>query len=221
VNTVDYFQLKHTNMLKKANENEVVDSFEKKKRIRDAAKYYGLFLESLGFDYEADPQTIETPLRVAKAWVDDLVKGSMTEAPNITTFPNEEGYDGIVIQTGIKVNSMCAHHNLPFYGYAAVAYLPEKNVIGLSKLNRVVDWFSRRPQMQESLTAQIHKFLTDKLECESVAVSISGHHLCCGMRGVQHPDSMMTTNKFSGAFVEKDNLVRQEFLHAIKMNNLK
>jgi len=152
-------------MLKKANENEVVDSFEKKKRIRDAAKYYGLFLESLGFDYEADPQTVETPLRVAKAWVDDLVRGSMSEPPNITTFPNEEGYDGIVIQTGIKVNSMCAHHNLPFYGYAAVAYLPEKNVIGLSKLNRIVDWFSRRPQMQESLTAQIHKFLSDKLEC--------------------------------------------------------
>ena len=130
-------------MLKKANENEIVDSFEKKKRIRDAAKYYGLFLESLGFDYEADPQTIETPMRVAKAWVEDLVKGSMTEAPKVTTFPNEEAYDGIVIQTGIKVNSMCAHHNLPFYGYAAVAYLPEKNVIGLSKLNRIVDWFSK------------------------------------------------------------------------------
>ena len=207
-------------MLQKANGNEVIDKFEKSKRLESAAKYYGLFLESLGFDYEADPQTVETPLRVAKAWVDDLVKGSMTEAPNVTTFPNEEKYDGIVIQTGIKVNSMCAHHNLPFYGYAAVAYLPEKNVIGLSKLNRIVDWFSRRPQMQESLTQQIHKYLSDKLECEHVAVSISGHHLCCGMRGVQHPDSMMTTNKFSGAFVEKDNLVRQEFLHAIKMNNL-
>jgi GTP cyclohydrolase I len=84
-------------MLKKANENEIIDSFERKKRIESAAKYYGLFLESLGFDYEADPQTIETPLRVAKAWVEDLVKGSMTEAPNITTFPNEEGYDGIVL----------------------------------------------------------------------------------------------------------------------------
>jgi GTP cyclohydrolase I len=101
-----------------------------------------------------------------------------------------------------------------------VAYIPKENVIGLSKLNRIVEWFSRRPQMQESLTAQIHKFVSDKLQCDDVAVSISGHHLCCGMRGVQHPDSMMTTNKFSGAFVEKDNLVRQEFLHAIKMNNL-
>jgi GTP cyclohydrolase I len=188
--------------------------------LDEAAKYYGLFLESLGFDYEADPQTIDTPKRVAKAWLDDLIKGSVSAEPNITVFPNEEHYNGVVIQTGIKVNSMCAHHNLPFYGYAAVAYIPKENVIGLSKLNRIVEWFSRRPQMQESLTAQIHKFVTDKLQCDDVAVSISGHHLCCGMRGVQHPDSIMTTNKFSGAFVEKDNLVRQEFLHAIKMNNL-
>jgi GTP cyclohydrolase I len=208
-------------MLNKANGNEVIDKFEKSKRLDEAAKYYGLFLESLGFDYEADPQTVDTPKRVAKAWMDDLIKGSVTAEPNITVFPNEEGYDGIVIQTGIKVNSMCAHHNLPFYGYAAIAYLPEGNVIGLSKLNRIVDWFSRRPQMQESLTQQIHKYLSDKLKCEHVAVSISGHHLCCGMRGIQHPDSIMTTNKFSGHFLDTDNLIREEFMNAIRMNNLK
>lgn len=207
-------------MLKKANENQAITSIEKANRLASASHYYGLFLEALGFDYKQDPQTIDTPDRVAKAWLDDLVRGSVTDAPNITTFPNEEQYDGIVIQTGIKVNSMCAHHNLPFYGYAAIAYIPKNRVIGLSKLNRIVDWFSRRPQMQESLTAQIHKFVTDKLDCEDVAVSISGHHLCCGMRGIQHPDSMMTTNKFSGAFLEKDNLVREEFMHAITKNNL-
>jgi len=207
-------------MLQKANENQAITSIEKANRLASASHYYGLFLEALGFDYKQDPQTIDTPDRVAKAWLDDLVRGSVTDAPNITTFPNEEQYDGIVIQTGIKVNSMCAHHNLPFYGYAAIAYIPKNRVIGLSKLNRIVDWFSRRPQMQESLTAQIHKFVTDKLDCEDVAVSISGHHLCCGMRGIQHPDSMMTTNKFSGAFLEKDNLVREEFMHAITKNNL-
>lgn len=207
-------------MLSKANENQIVTPEEKETMLFNASHYYGEFLKALGFDYEADPQTIDTPKRVAKAWVDDLVRGSMSEAPNITTFPNEDSYDGIVIQTGIKVNSMCAHHNLPFYGYAAIAYIPKNRVIGLSKLNRIVDWFSRRPQMQESLTAQIHNFVTDKLECDDVAVSISGHHLCCGMRGIQHPDSMMTTNKFSGAFLEKDNLVREEFMHAITKNNL-
>ena len=207
-------------MLVKANGNESITNLEKEDRKASAAHYYGLFLESLGFAYKADPQTIDTPNRVAKAWLDDLIKGSITDEPDITVFPNEDNYNGIVIQTGIKVNSMCAHHNLPFYGYAAVAYIPKGNVIGLSKLNRIVEWFSRRPQMQESLTAQIHKFVSEKLECDNVAVSISGHHLCCGMRGVQHPDSLMTTNKFSGQFLEGDNLVRQEFLHAIKMNNL-
>ena len=207
-------------MLTKANGNESISNLEKADRKASAAHYYGLFLESLGFDYKADPQTIDTPNRVAKAWLDDLIKGSITNEPDITVFPNEDNYNGIVIQTGIKVNSMCAHHNLPFYGYAAVAYIPKGNVIGLSKLNRIVEWFSRRPQMQESLTAQIHKFVSEKLQCDNVAVSISGHHLCCGMRGVQHPDSLMTTNKFSGQFLEGDNLVRQEFLHAIKMNNL-
>ena len=207
-------------MLTKANGSESITNLEKENRKAAAAHYYGLFLESLGFDYKADPQTIDTPDRVAKAWLDDLIKGSITDEPDITVFPNEDNYNGIVIQTGIKVNSMCAHHNLPFYGYAAVAYIPKDNVIGLSKLNRIVEWFSRRPQMQESLTAQIHKFVSEKLQCDNVAVSISGHHLCCGMRGVQHPDSLMTTNKFSGQFLEGDNLVRQEFLHAIKMNNL-
>ena len=207
-------------MLVKSNENLAVSDSEKQDRISEAAYHYGLFLESLGFDYKKDPQTKDTPLRVAKAWVEDLVRGSMSEAPKITTFPNEEHYNGIVIQTGIKVNSICAHHNLPFYGYAAIAYLPKNRVIGLSKLNRIVDWFSRRPQMQESLTQQIHKYLVDKLDCVNVAVSISGHHLCCGIRGVQHPDSIMTTNKFSGQFLDKDNLIRDEFMNAIKMNKL-
>jgi GTP cyclohydrolase I len=207
-------------ILNKANASHTITSEEKDIRIKKAAYHYGKFLQSLGFDYESDPQTIDTPMRVAKSWANDLIKGSLTEAPKITTFPNEEAYDGIVIQTGIKVNSMCAHHNLPFYGYAAIAYLPESRVIGLSKLNRIVDWFSRRPQMQESLTQQIHTYLSDMLQCSHVAVSISSHHLCCGMRGISHPDSLMTTNKFSGRFLEKDNLVREEFMHAIRQNNL-
>jgi len=113
---------------------------------------------------------------------------------------------------------MCAHHNLPFTGYASVAYVPKDKVVGLSKLNRIVDWFSRRPQMQESLTTQIHKFLSEKMECESVAVSIASKHMCCGNRGIKHPTSTMTTNKFSGVFMEAGNLIREEFLHAIAKN---
>ena len=112
---------------------------------------------------------------------------------------------------------MCAHHNLAFTGYATVAYVPAENVIGLSKLNRIVEWFARRPQMQESLTQQIHDYIANKMTCESVAVSIACKHTCCSHRGIKHP-SVMTTNKFSGVFMEKDNLIREEFLHAIEVN---
>jgi GTP cyclohydrolase I len=204
--------------IKKSNENIPRSPKEIEGMIKRASIHYGNFLKSLGFDYEADPQTIDTPRRVAKAWLKDLILGSITEEPSMTVFPNEENYTGVVIQTGIPVVSLCAHHNLPFTGYASVAYVPNDKVVGLSKLNRVVDWFSRRPQMQESLTQQIHTFLSKKLECESVAVSIASKHMCCGLRGIKHPTSTMTTNKFSGVFMEPNNMIREEFLHAISKN---
>jgi GTP cyclohydrolase I len=207
-------------LLNKANGNMSRSSKEIEKMLKEASKHYGNFLKSVGFDYEADPQTIDTPTRVSKAWLKDLIIGSVTDEPAITVFPNEENYTGIVIQTGIPVTSMCAHHNLPFVGYATVAYVPGEFVIGLSKLNRIVDWFARRPQMQESLTQQIHDFIADKMQCESVAVSISSKHMCCSNRGIKHPTSTMTTNKFSGVFMEKDNLIREEFLHSIVKNGI-
>jgi GTP cyclohydrolase I len=185
--------------------------------INNATIAYANFLTAVGFDYTADRQTEDTPRRVAKAWLKDLIVGSVTNEPNITTFPNDEGYDGLVIQSGIPITSMCAHHNLAFTGFATVAYVPGEMVIGLSKLNRIVEWFSRRPQMQESLTQQIHDYLATKMDCESVAVSIACKHTCCSHRGIKH-GSVMTTNKFSGLFMEKDNLIREEFLHAIEKN---
>ena len=204
--------------IKKSNTNHPRTPEEIENMITEASEHYGKFLNSMGFDHMADPQTIDTPRRVAKAWLKDLVLGSITEEPSMTVFPNEENYDGVVIQTGIPVVSLCAHHNLPFTGYASVAYVPGEKVVGLSKLNRVVDWFARRPQMQESLTQQIHGFLSEKLECKSVAVSIASKHMCCSNRGIKHPTSTMTTNKFSGVFMEPGNLIREEFLHAISKN---
>jgi GTP cyclohydrolase I len=206
--------------LKKSNGNIPRTATEKEEMILEAAKHYEKFLEALGFDPQADPQTKQTSLRVAKAWVKDLIIGSITDEPNITVFPNDENYDGLVIQSGIPIVSMCAHHNLAFTGFATVAYIPAENVIGLSKLNRIVEWFSRRPQMQESLTTQIHDYVADKMKCQSVAVSIACKHTCCSHRGIKHP-STMTTNKFSGVFMEKDNLIREEFLHAIEVNGTK
>jgi GTP cyclohydrolase I len=207
--------------IQKANENTPRTAEEIEKMIIEASEHYGKFLKSMGFDHTADPQTIDTPRRVAKAWLKDLVIGSISEEPSMTVFPNEENYSGVVIQTGIPVVSLCAHHNLPFTGYASVAYVPGEKIVGLSKLNRVVDWFARRPQMQESLTQQIHSFLSNKLECTSVAVSISSKHMCCSNRGIKHPTSTMTTNKFSGVFMEPNNMIREEFLHAISTNGQK
>jgi len=204
-------------LLKKSNGSMARTPEEVEQMIAKAANAYGQFLNAVGFDYTADRQTVDTPRRVAKAWLKDLIVGSISDEPNITVFPNDEQYDGLVIQSGIPIVSMCAHHNLAFTGYATVAYVPDENVIGLSKLNRIVEWFSRRPQMQESLTTQIHDYIADKMECESVAVSIACKHTCCSHRGIKH-GSVMTTNKFSGVFMEKDNLIREEFLHAIEVN---
>lgn len=206
------------NPLKQANGNTPRTPEEVELMIQEAAEHYGKFLRSLGFDYEADRQTKQTPHRVAKAWMQDMIVGSVTLGPKMTTFPNDGGYKGVVMQTGIRVNSLCAHHNLPFYGWASVAYIPDEYVIGLSKLNRTVDWFARRPQMQESLTQQIHDYLKDQLKCDSIAVSISSKHTCCGLRGIKMPESVMTTNSFSGKFMEPNNLVREEFMSAIQKN---
>lgn len=204
-------------LLKKSNGNLPRTEIEINEMIDHAAFYYGKFLNALGFDYVADRQTVDTPRRVAKSFLKDLIVGSITDEPNITVFPNDEGYDGLVIQSGIPITSMCAHHNLAFTGYATVAYIPGENVIGLSKLNRIVEWFSRRPQMQESLTQQIHDYIADKMDCKSVAVSIACKHTCCSHRGIKH-GSTMTTNVFSGVFLEKDNMVREELMSAIHMN---
>lgn len=183
--------------------------------IKEAADKYGEFLSALGFDWRNDPNMKDTPIRVSKMYIEEIYSGVYTEAPVITTFDNKNNYDGIVFQGSIPVISTCSHHALPFIGKAHVAYLPGSKVIGLSKLNRVVDWFARRPQVQENLTMEIHDHL-DKI-CESnggIAVVIECKHLCCSNRGVKH-NSTMKTAKLSGAF-KNDPPCREEFYDFIK-----
>lgn len=204
------------NLLTKANGNLPRTEAEKKLMIDNAAIYYGLFLNALGFDYAKDPQTVDTPKRVAKAWVNDLISGSINPLDDVTTFPNEDNFDGIVFQGDIEVVSMCAHHNLAFVGRAYVSYIPVPNgkVIGLSKLNRIVEWFSRRPQMQESLTQQIHTMISELVDNQGVAVMITAKHSCCSNRGVGH-DSSMTTSKLSGFFWDNPIGTRDEFYQMV------
>lgn len=206
-------------LLKKANGNLPRTSEEKKQMIEQAAVYYGQFLNALGFDWQADPHSDRTPYRVAKAWVNDLIAGSVSEEPEVTAFPNDEGYTGLICQTRIPVMSMCAHHNLTFSGVAHVAYIPGKQasdmVIGLSKLNRIVDFYSRRPNIQESLTKQIHDHI-DRL-ClgnRGVAVVIESQHNCVKCRGVKH-ESIMKTSQMSGYFHTNEIGTRAEFFNLI------
>ena len=206
-------------LLKKVNDNIVRSEAEKDLMIARASIHYGAFLNALGFDWKKDPHSQNTPLRVAKAWINDLISGSVSKEPNITSFPNNEGYTGLICQTRIPVVSLCAHHNLPFIGVAHMAYIPGKSktsrVIGLSKLNRIVDFYSRRPNIQESLTKQIHDH-TNRL-CKGnrgVAVVIEAQHNCVLCRGVKH-DSMMKTSQLSGYFWTNEIGTRQEFFQLI------
>lgn len=199
--------------LSHANHNIPRTKEEIEELIEKGAKAYEAYLDALGFDWRNDPHSDNTPHRVAKAFVTDLAKGCYIEPPVATAFANTDGYDGMVCQNNIKVVSMCAHHHLIFSGFAHVAYIPSKQgkVIGLSKLNRIVDWFARRPQVQEGLTAQIHEYI-DKV-CEKnkgVAVMIEANHTCCSCRGIAH-SSTMRTARMSGAFLDDNDQSRPEF----------
>lgn len=187
-------------------------------QLLKASHSFGKFLEDLGFtDYLDNPHMADTPMRVTKAYVHDLFKGVYTDPPKITAFDNTNGYDGMVFQGDITVQSCCSHHFLPFIGKAHVAYIPSADgkVIGLSKLNRIVEYFSRRPQVQENLTMQIHEFITDVCTGnKGVAVMIEAKHMCASCRGVKH-DSTMMTSKLSGGFMNEDK-VREEFYNFVK-----
>ena len=201
-----------------ANGSIVRSDREKEEMIEDAAYYYGKYMTALGFDWEDDPNSADTPRRVAKAFVNDLAVGCFSDPPRITVFDNVDEYDGLVFQGNITMHSFCSHHHLPFIGYAHVAYIPGKDgkVIGLSKLNRIVEWFARRPQVQENLTMQIHKHI-DKV-CEGnkgVAVLVEANHMCACVRGVKH-NSIMKTARMSGAFLDKTDLTRQEFYDFVR-----
>jgi len=189
--------------------------------IENAAEKFGEFLDALGCDWKNDPNSTDTPRRVAKAYVNDLWKGRYESFPEITSFPSD-GYDGIVIERNIPITSMCSHHHQTIRGVVHIGYVvgEEGRVIGLSKLNRIVEHFSRRGAIQEQLTAAIHNSV-DKI-CEhnrGVIVTIAATHNCVSCRGIKHQGASMITTKASGVFRENDNLSRKEFFDSIKINN--
>ena len=160
---------------------------------------------------------LKTPARVAKAWgffsrgynqnIDDIINGAIF---------NEDAKDMVIVRD-IEFFSLCEHHLLPFFGRAHVAYIPDGKIIGLSKIPRVVDLFSRRLQVQERLTSQIAETLYDVLSPKGVAVVLEGQHMCMQMRGVQKRKSYMSTSSMLGIF-RSDNKTRKEFLDIIQLN---
>ena len=144
---------------------------------------FAAILEAHGLDLR-DPHLSDTPRRVARA-LGALLGGLEAPEPEITTFPNAEGYREPVVLSGIRFHSICSHHFLPFFGEARIAYVPGSHLVGLSKPARVVDYLSRRPQVQERLTDQIAELLNRRLRPRALAVRLRARHLCMEMRGVE------------------------------------
>ena len=194
---------------------------EKRSMIRNAAKHYGKFLTALGCDWENDPNSMETPMRVAKAYVNDLWEGRYTAMSEITSFPSD-GYDGIVIERNIPITSMCSHHHQTIQGVVHIGYVvgKEGRVIGLSKLNRIVELFGRRGAIQEQLTSAIHNAVNKICENnKGVIVTVVATHSCVSCRGVKHQGASMVTTKANGVFMDDTNQARKEFFDSIKINN--
>ena len=157
-----------------------------------------------------------TPKRVAKSFVNELFAGlNPANKPKLSTFDNNYKYGEMLVEKNIVVYSTCEHHLLPIVGRAHVAYISKGRVIGLSKMNRIVDYFAKRPQVQERLTMQVVQALQEALGTEDVACVIDAKHLCVNSRGVKDIESSTVTSEFGGKF--KEMTVRQEFLEYIKM----
>ena len=175
-------------------------------------------LETLGMDL-TDDSLQNTPNRVAKMFVNELFGGLNPERrPKVSTFQNKYKYGEMLVEKNITVYSTCEHHLLPIVGKAHVAYISGGNVIGLSKMNRIVDFYAKRPQVQERLTIQIVRELQRVLKTEDVACVIDAKHLCVNSRGIRDIDSSTVTSEFGGKF--KENTVRREFLDYIKIGDL-
>ena len=176
--------------------------------IAKVADAFRGFLESLGLNLD-DPNLDGTDQRVARAY-QEMLGGLRRAEPRLRTFPNTKRYAGVVAVTGIPFYSVCAHHFLPFFGEAHVGYVPRGRLVGLSKLARVVDFYARRPQLQEDLTEQVAALLLERLAPAGLIVSVEARHLCMEMRGVSRPGVTTRTTSVRGTF-EDERLQRRFF----------
>lgn len=182
-------------------------------KIAQITDHFAGIMEILGLDL-SDDSLRGTPQRVAKMYVQEIFRGlNPANKPKATTFENKYQYRRLVVERNIPLQSTCEHHFQPIFGVAHVAYIPNGRVIGLSKLNRIVDYYARRPQVQERLTVQIADELKDTLQTDDVAVYIDAKHMCVQARGVEHHGASTITAEYSGKFLNET--TKREFLMAI------
>lgn len=180
--------------------------------IKDDVRH---IMETLGLDL-SDDSLNGTPNRVAKMFVKEIFGGlDPKRKPSASTFENKYKYGEMLVEKNITVYSTCEHHLLPIVGRAHIAYISNGSVVGLSKMNRIVDYYAKRPQVQERLTIQIVKELQEVLNTQDVACVIDAKHLCVNSRGIRDVDSSTVTSEFGGKFKEKN--TRREFLDYIKL----
>lgn len=194
------------------------NALDRKDKITEIEKSFKHIMLVLGLDLDDDSLN-ETPKRVAKMFVNETLWGLDYEAfPKCTTVENKMNYDEMVVEQNITVQSLCEHHFLPIIGKATIAYVPNKKVLGLSKMPRIVEYFSRRPQIQERLTEQIFYALQYILETDNIAVVIDAAHMCVSTRGVEDTSATTITSKLGGGF-KTDPAARNEFMSIAKQNS--
>ena len=192
------------------------DAFDKsdKDKMASIEKHFHIIMEEMGLDM-TDDSLRGTPHRVAKMFIQEIFSGlNPANKPKISVFENSYHYDKMLVEADISFNSTCEHHFLPIIGKAHIGYVSNGKVIGLSKLNRIVDYYARRPQVQERMIMQIFNELKTVLNTEDVIVVVEAEHLCVSSRGIKDSSSYTSTIQYGGIFKDKEN--RNDFFNLLK-----
>ena len=210
----------HTRQLKLArlcNEAlaEPMAEAERELMIAAAAQKVEELFDVLRIDHRNDHNTRETPQRVAKMFVEEILQGRYTAPPRITEFDNAQAYDQLIVTGPLAIRSMCAHHLMPIYGHAVIGILPaaDGKIIGLSKYDRIVEYFASRLQIQEELVKQIGQYIMDATRPRGLAVRVSAVHMCKTQRGVRASRRSRMVNTYYWGEMAKDAGLKSEFMH--------
>jgi len=205
----------HAHLVKCGVETPVIDhGTDRKDKIEAIEYHFAKIMEKLGLDLN-DDSLVETPKRVAKMYVNEIFWGLDYDSfPKCTAVDNKMKYDEMVVERNINVQSNCEHHFVVIDGVATVGYIPKQKVLGLSKINRVVEYFSKRPQIQERLTEQIYHALQYILDTDDIGVVVHAQHFCVRSRGVEDVGSSTVTSKLGGCF-KNEPAVRAEFMRLV------